>query len=110
MNQVTFALNNPNAGTRLWREKEWAEGEILYAELRFVSTVAITPKAFSVTFSIPSVDMHSVWSPQTDANGMRKLGPTGKRKSQIPVLHTVYRYIVFCPQRGKTVLRLRYRT
>lgn len=80
MKQVTFALNNPNAGTRLWIEKEWAEGEILYAELRFVSAVAITPKAFSVTFSIPSVDMHSVWSPQTDANGMRKLGPNWKKK------------------------------
>ena len=80
MKMVTFALHNPNVGSRLWIEKEWAEGEILYAKIRFVSSVALVPKAFSVTFSIPSVDMHSVWSPQTDANGIRKLGPNWNKK------------------------------
>ena len=61
MKSVTFALHNPNIGSRLWIEKEWAEGEILYARIRFVSSVALVPKAFSVTFSIPSVAFRCVY-------------------------------------------------
>lgn len=77
---MELILQNPNPKSRLWIEQQWAEGEVRYARLRLECEEAMTPEAFSVSFSIPSVDMHSIWSPKTDFNGMRKLGSNWNKK------------------------------
>ena len=80
MKAPDFILNNPNEGSQLRIQRQWAEGEILYVQLQLQCREAMAPQAFSLSFSLPSVDMHSIWSPKTDLNGMRKLGPNWNKK------------------------------
>ena len=75
-----FSLNNPNEGSLLQILRQWEEGEILYVQLQLQCREPLAPQPFSVSFSLPSMDMHSTWSPKTDFNGMRKLGPNWNKK------------------------------
>lgn len=91
---MEFILQNQNENAVLVLEKQWQEEGILYAQIRLEFASATVPQPFSVTFSLPSVDMHSIWSPKTDFNGMRKLGPNWNKKV------TNSRFADGCPVHG----------
>lgn len=75
-----FLISNQNPNTHLQITEQWEEVGIHYALLQLVCEEPTVPQTFSMSFSLPVGDMHSIWSPQTDANGMRKLGPNWNKK------------------------------
>ena len=60
-------------------QDQWEAEGILYIKVGFALPASATPQPMAVHFSVPSVDLHSHWSPQTDP--MRKLGPNWNKKT-----------------------------
>lgn len=78
---MEFLINNTNPGTKVWVTEQDPGNSILYAQVRLESEEAQPLAPFSVSFSLPSVDAHSIWSPKTGTLGMRNLGPEWKKKT-----------------------------
>ena len=78
---LAFTLQNDDPKVSLQLAEQWEEDGICYARLGLTCEEAVEMIPFSLSFSLPAADMYSVWSPQTDANGMRKLGPDWNKKT-----------------------------
>jgi len=76
-----ITLHNDDPNVRLQLAEQWESDGIFYARVCVTCDEAVVMKPFSLSFSLPAADMYSIWSPQTDANGMRKLGPNWNKKT-----------------------------
>lgn len=75
-----LTLHHDDPGVQLQIAEQWEHDGIFYARICLSCEEAEVMRPFSLSFSLPIADMYSIWSPQTDANGMRKLGPNWNKK------------------------------
>lgn len=76
----TLTAHNDNPKVQLHLAEQWERDGIFCARICLTCEEAEAMKPFSLSFSLPIADMYSIWSPQTDANGLRKLGPNWNKK------------------------------
>jgi len=76
---MEFLVSNSNTGTQVQVTELDAGNGILYARVSLESEEAKPLSPFSISFALPSIDAHSVWSPKT--LGMRNLGPEWNKKT-----------------------------
>lgn len=81
MKPIIFELHDPNTATRFFIENQWEDSGIHYVSLQLECEAPTVLQPISLSFSLPSFGLHSTWSPQTDANGMRKLSPNWNKKT-----------------------------
>ncbi len=60
---MEFQLTHGNPGARLEIARQWTENEVLFVEVRMTLPEPAVPESFRLCWSIPAVEIYSVYSP-----------------------------------------------
>ena len=76
---MNFEIIGGNSGARIYIDNERDEGGVLLFDVHLELEEKAIPEPFSISFSIPDVDIYSVWSPSIRAD--RHLGPLWHKRT-----------------------------
>ena len=76
---MDFEIIGGNSGARIYIDNERGEDGVLLFDVHLELEEEAIPEQFSISFSIPDVDIYSVWSPSI--RGERHLGPLWHKRT-----------------------------
>ena len=76
---MNFEIIGGGSGARIYIDNERDEGGVLLFDVHLELEEEAIPDPFSISFSIPDVDIYSVWSPSI--RGERHLGPLWHKRT-----------------------------
>ena len=76
---MDFEIIGGNSGARIYIDNERGEDGVLLFDVHLELVEEAIPEPFSISFSIPDVDIYSVWSPSI--RGERHLGPLWHKRT-----------------------------